>query len=168
MSPERTVSAYEAVLARPRRPWRRHRRRLAIVSPFPPISSGIANYSFRLVEELAAITDREITCSRRRPRSFSRGAGGPQTVSRSTTPAPSGPSEGARAGFDEVVYVLGNGEFHTAALESLRRRRRNRARPRGPPERPLPLRRRLEGGRAGRSRGIDPEDLRAAFARRLG
>ena len=30
--------------------------------------------------------------------------------------------EAATAGYDEVVYVLGNGEFHTAALASLRQR----------------------------------------------
>ena len=119
---ERTASAYESVLARPGRPWRRRRRRLAVVSPLPPLSSGIANYSFRLVEELAAITDREITC-------FADG------LDRSDE-APTAPAglevydarafsavEAVIAGYDEVVYVLGNGEFHTAALESLRRRR---------------------------------------------
>jgi glycosyltransferase involved in cell wall biosynthesis len=31
--------------------------------------------------------------------------------------------EAVTAGYDDVVYVLGNGEFHTAALESLRHRR---------------------------------------------
>ena len=49
---EQDRAVYEALLARPGRAWHR-RRRVAIVSPFPPVASGIANYSFRLVEELA-------------------------------------------------------------------------------------------------------------------
>ena len=119
---DRTAKAYEALLNRPRRPWPPRRRRVAIVSPFPPIASGIANYSFRLVEELAAIGDLEIDC-------FADG------LDRSPE-APSAPAglkiydartflavEGATGGYDQVLYVLGNGEFHTAALESLRRRR---------------------------------------------
>jgi glycosyltransferase involved in cell wall biosynthesis len=119
---DRTAAVYEALLARPGRPWRRHRRRVAFVSPFPPLACGIANYSFRLVEELAALGDLDIDC-------FADG------LDRSSAPA-SAPSglpvydargllkvEAATAGYDEVLYVLGNGEFHTAALASLRQRR---------------------------------------------
>jgi len=118
----RTVAAYEAVLARPGRPWRPRRRRVAIVSPFPPVASGIANYSFRLVEELALRGELEIDC-------FADGLDrtpGPST-------APAGLTiydarwlariEAATAGYDDVVYVLGNSEFHAAALASLRRRK---------------------------------------------
>ncbi|MGA3353315.1 MAG: glycosyltransferase [Acidimicrobiales bacterium] len=119
---DRTAAAYEALLDRPIRPWRRPRRRIAIVSPFPPLASGIANYSFRLVEEMASAGDLDIDC-------FADG------LDRSAEPprAPAGLEvydarsflrvEAAKAGYDEVVYVLGNGEFHTGALESLRRRR---------------------------------------------
>jgi len=119
---DRTVEVYDGLLSRPARPWHRQRKRVAIVSPFPPIPSGIAKYSFRLVEELAAIGDLDIDC-------FADG------LDRSGEP-PSAPEglevydartllgvEAATAGYDEVVYVLGNGEFHTAALVSLRRRR---------------------------------------------
>ncbi len=118
---DRCVAVYESLLARPRRPWRR-RRRLAFVSPLPPIPSGIAGYSFRLVEELAALSDREIDC-------FADGL----VHSDESPVAPAGLTlydarffatvEAATAGYDDVVYVLGNGEFHTAALASLRRRR---------------------------------------------
>jgi len=116
----RTAAVYEALLARPGRPWRR-RRRIAIVSPFPPVASGIANYSFRLVEELSALGDLDIDCF---ADGFDFWLGPPR--------APSGLAiydarrflsmEAATAGYDEVVYVLGNSEFHTAALASLRRR----------------------------------------------
>jgi glycosyltransferase involved in cell wall biosynthesis len=119
---DRTVGVYESLLARPGRPWRRHRRRLAVVSPFPPIPSGVANYSFRLVEELAALGGRDIDC-------FADGL----VHSDEPPVVPAGLElhdarffttvEAATAGYDEVVYVLGNGEFHTAALASLRSRK---------------------------------------------
>jgi len=118
---DRTAEVYEALLDKPRHPWRPRKRRVAVVSPFPPLGSGIANYSFRLIEELAAIGDLEIDC-------FADG------LDRSAE-APSAPAglaiydartflavEAATAGYDQVLYVLGNGEYHTAALESLRRR----------------------------------------------
>jgi glycosyltransferase involved in cell wall biosynthesis len=118
---DRTAAIYEALLARPVRPWRR-RRRVAIVSPFPPAASGIANYSFRLVEALSAVGDLDIDC-------FADGldfSPGPPSV-------PSGlashdarwlPSvEAATGGYDDVVYVVGNSEFHATALALLRRRR---------------------------------------------
>jgi glycosyltransferase involved in cell wall biosynthesis len=118
----RTVATYRALLARPSRPSaRRRRRRVAIFSPFPPLASGIANYSFRLVEELDRLSDLDIDC-------FADG------LDRSPGPieAPSGLEsydarwfarmEGLTAGYDEVVYVLGNSEYHTAALAALRRR----------------------------------------------
>jgi len=118
----RTVAAYETLLARPGRPWRPRRRRVAVVSPFPPIASGIANYSFRLVEELALQGELEIDC-------FADGldrAPGP-----STAPADLAlydarwlpRIEAVTAGYDDVVYVLGNSEFHAGALASLRRRK---------------------------------------------
>jgi len=117
---DRTAAVYEELMARPSRPWR-HRRRIAIVSPFPPVASGIANYSFRLVEELAALGDLDIDC-------FADGLNwspGPPC-------APSGLAiydarrllsvEAVTGGYDDVVYVLGNSEFHVAALASLSRR----------------------------------------------
>ncbi len=117
----RTAAVYEALLARPGRPWRRRRRRIAIVSPFPPVASGIANYSFRLVEELSALGDLDIDC-------FADGL----DFSPAPPSAPSGLAiydarllpgvEAATAGYDEVVYVLGNSEFHATALALLRRR----------------------------------------------
>ncbi|MGD0945313.1 MAG: glycosyltransferase [Acidimicrobiales bacterium] len=117
---DRTAAAYEELLARPGWPWHRHRR-VAIVSPFPPLPSGIADYSFRLVEELAALGDLDIDCFAdgldRSPRPSSAPAGLAIYDARFLSTV-----EAATAGYDQVVYVLGNGEFHTAALASLRRR----------------------------------------------
>ena len=118
---DRTAAVYEALLARPVRPWRR-RRRVAIVSPFPPAASGIANYSFRLVEALSAVGDLDIDC-------FADGldfSPGPPSVPSGLTvqDARCLPSvEAATGGYDDVVYVLGNSEFHATALALLRRRR---------------------------------------------
>ena len=118
---DRTAAVYEKLLARPGRPWRR-RRRLAIVSPFPPVVSGVANYSFRLVEELAALGGLDIDC-------FADGL----EFSPGPASAPTGLAvydarslpavEAATAGYDDIVYVLGNSEFHATALALLRRRR---------------------------------------------
>jgi len=120
---DRTVAAYEAVLARPRRPLRSRRRaRVAVLSPFPPLASGIANYTYRLVEELASAGDLDIDCFAdgldRSPGPSSAPAGLPIYDARWFPRM-----EAATAGYDQVVYVLGNSEFHSAALTSLRRRR---------------------------------------------
>jgi len=119
---DRTAALYEKLLARPGRPWRRRRRRLAIVSPFPPVVSGVANYSFRLVEELAAVGGLDIDC-------FADGlefSPGPPCAPTGLAvyDARSLPAvEAATAGYDDIVYVLGNSEFHATALALLRRRR---------------------------------------------
>ncbi|MGO9964784.1 MAG: glycosyltransferase [Acidimicrobiales bacterium] len=119
---DRTAAVYEKLLTRPRHPWRRRRRRLAIVSPFPPVVSGVANYSFRLVEELATVSGLDVDC-------FADGL----EFSPGPPSAPAGLAvydarhfpvvEAATAGYDDIVYVLGNSEFHTTALALLRHRR---------------------------------------------
>lgn len=119
---DRTRAAYETLLGASRpSAGRRARPRLAVVSPFPPIASGIADYSFRIVEQLQATGAFDIDCF---ADGLDRGPG-PAVV-------PSGLDcydargfravEGVTAGYDKVLYVLGNGEFHSSALESLRRR----------------------------------------------
>lgn len=121
----RAAAAFETLAARQRRPWRR-RARVAFVSPFPPLHSGVAAYSARLVgafaEELAAVArDATVDCF----------ADGPSRAG--SNPAPAGDwtshsalrlvaIERAIGGYDRVVYVLGNSEFHRGALAALRRR----------------------------------------------
>jgi glycosyltransferase involved in cell wall biosynthesis len=121
----RAAAVFETLAARRRRPWRR-RARVAFVSPFPPLHSGVAAYSARLVEafahELAAVApDATIDCF----------ADGPSRAG--SNPAPVGDwnshsalrliaIERALGGYDRVVYVLGNSEFHRGALAALRHR----------------------------------------------
>jgi glycosyltransferase involved in cell wall biosynthesis len=118
---DRTAAVYERLLARERPPVRR-RPLVAVVTPLPPVASGVADYSFRMVAELQAYCDVHVF------------ADGCTRVDRALGPpvAPEGvevrpvqflvDEERARGGYDCVVYCLGNSEFHAGALAQLRRR----------------------------------------------
>jgi glycosyltransferase involved in cell wall biosynthesis len=126
----RAASVLDGLVLHRRAPWR-ERRRLAVISPFPPAPSGVADYSAKLVEALHAVASRrfgpgapplEVDC-------FADGA--------EHTPAPLEPVagtvprlsrrfetvDGAVGSYDRVLYVLGNSEFHAEALALLRRRK---------------------------------------------
>src|SRR5262249_51324407 len=112
----RTAEAYEQLVASGRPPLRR-RRRVAVITPLPPQRSGIADYSHRLLTELREHCDVDAFVET-----------DPEVVN-----APSGVSVGwvghfdtrerVRAGYDSVIFCLGNSEFHVEALDLLRRRR---------------------------------------------
>lgn len=112
---DRTVAAYDEVLARPTRP-RRRRPRIAFVTPLPPQRSGVADYSYRL---LARLTD---TCT----------VDAYVDVGPDEVRVPEGvyvlplwwlqSLERARGRYDAVVYCLGNSEFHAHALALMRQR----------------------------------------------
>lgn len=121
---ERTARCFDEMLSdlasRPMpKPLLRPRPRVAIVSPFPPAPSGIAKYSYRLVEALDATEKVEITC-------FSDGPTSGQIVPEGLpihrvealqhVERLSGP-------FDEVVYVVGNSHHHLGALAMAAKRR---------------------------------------------
>jgi glycosyltransferase involved in cell wall biosynthesis len=109
---DRTVEAYQTL--EPAQPRRRRRPRIAFVSPLPPQSSGVADASYRLLDELKRHIDID---------AFVDG-------DRESTRAPSGIGvaaigsfdrcERARGGYDEVVYALGNSEFHAETLALLK------------------------------------------------
>jgi glycosyltransferase involved in cell wall biosynthesis len=112
----RTAETYEELAEAGRRPTRR-RPRIAVVSPLPPQRSGIADYTYRMVAQLVehcdidAFVEGEI-----------RDVEAPPGVSvdhirRFET------KERVRAGYDSVIFCLGNSEFHAEALALLRRRR---------------------------------------------
>ncbi len=118
---DRTADAYERVLTRTRARGRR-RPLVAFVSPLPPAASGVADYSYRLLEALRAHCD---------VHAF---ADGTQRVP-AELGAPRAPAgvevfpvrhladrETALGGYDCVVFCLGNSEFHTGALAQLRLR----------------------------------------------
>lgn len=92
---------------------RRGRPAIAFVSPFPPVWSGVAGYSYRLVAELvrsvdvACFTDQDLATCRVPP--------GATVAPITVLHAP------ALAGaFDRVLYVLGNNSYHTGAIRALR------------------------------------------------
>ena len=113
---ERTAAAYEELISTGRRAVR-SRPRIAVVAPLPPQRSGVADYTYRMLEQLRMHCDIDAFVE--------------------TDPAevdpPSGVSvervskfevkERVRAGYDSVVFCIGNSEFHAEALELLRRRR---------------------------------------------
>ena len=126
----RAAGVFDDLACRPSRPWKQTRR-LAFVSPLPPLSSGVADYSAKLVSALACAEAR-----RRRPGEarleidcYADGLDRYPEV-----PAPVGGdqprdarafelTDAAIGSYDRVVYVLGNSEYHASALAALRRRR---------------------------------------------
>jgi len=112
----RTAEVYEELEESGRRPVRR-RPRVAVVSPLPPQRSGIAGYTYRMLTQLVPYADVDAFVE----------------TDPSEVEAPSGVSvdyisrfdmkERVRAGYDSVVFCLGNSEFHAEALALLRRRR---------------------------------------------
>lgn len=118
----RAAAILEQLAAGPRRPWSKHTR-VAVVSPFPPLESGVAGYSAKLVEAMVrrAGDGVEIDCfidGRDRYPVEPLPIGG-------SVPADARAFEivdGATGSYEHVVYVLGNSEYHQNALAALRRR----------------------------------------------
>lgn len=124
-----TVAARAAAALAPlaggaRRPWRpRARPTLAVVSPLPPVPSGIAGYSAELVAALERVAGESL-----RVDCFVDGRNrfpvDPEPVC-GRVPVDAALFErvdGAIGGYDHVLYVLGNSECHANALAALRRR----------------------------------------------
>jgi glycosyltransferase involved in cell wall biosynthesis len=118
---DRVADAYERLLARPQ-PAARRRPLVAVVTPLPPATSGVADFSYRMLAELREFCDVHAFADGRRH--VSSDLGPPR--------APGGidvlpvrflvDQERARGGYDCVVYCVGNSEFHAGALAQLRRR----------------------------------------------
>jgi glycosyltransferase involved in cell wall biosynthesis len=117
----RVAGAYRDLLDRPR-PAARRRPRVAVVTPLPPAPTGIADFSFHLLNELRGHCDlhafadgeRHVDPALGPPRA-------PDEVAVSSARF-LGEEERASGGYDAVVYCLGNSEFHGYALAQLRRR----------------------------------------------
>jgi glycosyltransferase involved in cell wall biosynthesis len=104
------------LLGRGRR--RRGRRpRLALVTPWPPEESGIADYGLRLTRELARTVDVDV---------FVRGPlrEYEQPIEHGVTLRDSGSNSARRllSRHDRVLYCMGNSRFHGHVYELLRRR----------------------------------------------
>jgi glycosyltransferase involved in cell wall biosynthesis len=114
-----TVAAYDAVLeSRARRAGASRRPRLALVTPWPPDGSGIADYNLRLAAELGQRVDVQIVVN---------GPGSSYQV-----PGEDGVTLVGCTEFDaqrsvrrpdRIVYCMGNSEFHGFVYDMLRRHR---------------------------------------------
>jgi glycosyltransferase involved in cell wall biosynthesis len=111
---DRTVEAYEEL--EPPQPMRRRRLRVAFVSPLPPQRSGVADASYRLIGELTRYFEVD---------AFADGDGergtAPPGVSLASVSA-FDRCERARGTYDQVIYALGNSEYHAGALALLKER----------------------------------------------
>jgi glycosyltransferase involved in cell wall biosynthesis len=119
---ERTVEGYEAVHARPRRV---PRPRLALVTPWPPEQSGIADYSLRLARELGQRIDVDVVVGN--PLSH---YAEPLEYGVSLIEATSFVAAHNARQHDRVLYCMGNSGFHRHVYELMR------SRPGGCPRRP--------------------------------
>jgi glycosyltransferase involved in cell wall biosynthesis len=107
---QRTIDAYNRLDTHSRR--RSHRRppRLALVGPFAPATSGVADYDERVAAALGAHA--KLDCFAEVERSYTRG----------TTPGRRYPvlafdrSQSA-ANYDAVVYAMGNSRFHRTTFQ---------------------------------------------------
>ena len=101
-----------------RRPaaWRR-RHLVALVTPWPPATTGVAAYSRRLARSLAKTVEVEVFVDGDAPGDA---LADPEF---SSFPAWSLPDvDSARGGYDAVIVCIGNSEHHAGALSLVRRR----------------------------------------------
>lgn len=112
---EKTLDVYRDLKAKAQSPRPSQRRkRLAVVTPLPPVQSGIAAYSFRLLEEMSKLCDIECFTD--------------QDLATCATPSGCKVSPLSylqtlffNGQFDEVLYVLGNNQIHRPAIDLARR-----------------------------------------------
>ena len=96
--------------------------RIGFATPLPPQPSGVADYSYRLLDELRGHAEvHALVDGPPHHRAEQRGAIAPPGVEVHPVTA-LGRVEAIEGPFDAVVYSLGNSEFHTGALAALRRR----------------------------------------------
>jgi glycosyltransferase involved in cell wall biosynthesis len=118
---ERTLEAYEKVLGERDQPRRRvHRRgrpRIAMVTPWPPQRSGVADYSYRLARALGEHADVDVIVG--------------EPLDDFAPPRERGVSLAHADGFraleairqpDRVLYCMGNSSFHGHVYELMRER----------------------------------------------
>lgn len=114
---DETARALVEVAAGRRRRARSPVHRVAVVTPLPPQSSGIATYSAHLLREMSATAD--VTAFVDAPADVE-SIDGIRIESLSNLSM----IEDADGPFDDVLYMMGNSHFHVGALRSLRERRR--------------------------------------------
>ncbi len=114
---ERAVEGYQrAASIVSARPPRSGRRRLALVSPWPPQLSGIADYAHMLVAHLSANYDVDIVVDGD-PNDFVR----PSARGARIRPLAGFDITSGWRRYDRIVYQIGNSEYHARAIDMLRR-----------------------------------------------
>jgi glycosyltransferase involved in cell wall biosynthesis len=120
---DRSIGAFEKLLnARSpiplRRSSRRPRRRVAFVSPLPPAATGVAGYSAKLIDRIAASGKVDLDC-------YWDGQVAPTSIE-GIRPARHVRSlervEALIGAYDDVIFTLGNSHHHLGALDVLLRR----------------------------------------------
>ena len=114
---ESSLEAYERVFQEPVPRTRRSRPRLALVSPWPPERSGIADYSYRLARELGQHVDVDVVVGNPLDTYAPPQERGVQLVPASTFRL----SERLRQP-DRVLYCMGNSAFHGHVYQLIRER----------------------------------------------
>jgi glycosyltransferase involved in cell wall biosynthesis len=118
---ERTLEGYERALSAPAAPARtRQRKRIAVLTPWPPQWTGVATHSRRMVEELQAHAEVDVIApaeenGMRYDRSLEQAGVGLFTASDFDW------VNGLRD-YDRFLYVLGGSPFHVHAFEALMRK----------------------------------------------
>jgi glycosyltransferase involved in cell wall biosynthesis len=114
---ERSAEAYERAAVRRTSPRPRRRPRIALVTPWPPERSGIADYSLRLATELGKRVDIDVVAARPAKQYAPALEEGVQVM---------GAREYRRLEplrqQDRIVYCMGNSLFHEHVYDLLRER----------------------------------------------
>jgi glycosyltransferase involved in cell wall biosynthesis len=114
-----TLEGYERALELPTRAAPRPaRKRLAVITPWPPQASGVADHSRELVAELAKRVDVDVVVPREAGVEFDRSLE-PQV--RLWSELDFDAATGFRD-FDRLLYVFGNSRFHIEILKLFERR----------------------------------------------
>jgi len=114
---DRSLLAYERVLAERRSTAPYHRPRIALVTPWPPERSGIADYSLRLARELGKRVDVDVVVGDPLDHYAPPLERGVRLVQANSARV----AESLRQP-DRVVYCMGNSSFHRHVYELLRER----------------------------------------------
>jgi|GEM_PF-669686 len=120
-----TIASLTSLISRKRRLSPKRKKHLAIVTPLPPATSGIADYSYKLITELDRLEKFSITTFSDGPLTQTYGnkltvktPGNIDTYQARALPM----VEGLLGGFDQVLYCFGNSHHHLGALASLKKR----------------------------------------------
>ncbi|HEV2945073.1 MAG TPA: glycosyltransferase [Solirubrobacteraceae bacterium] len=114
---ERSLQAYENLTKSRPSTGRRRRARIALVTPWPPERSGIADYNLRLARELGKTVDVDVVVS-----DSLKHYAPPQERGVRLVPSDSFRVAEALRHPDRVVYCMGNSSFHRHVYELLRER----------------------------------------------